>query len=651
MLTNINFMITLFSESFTDKVSESHEFRSTSPVDPGRGFRGQIKTMFTGMSVRLVALLAFWTIVISTSEGLKAQYSSSEWRSFGPHAETGAIAVDPANPEILFAGVAGFNASTLGIYKSSDNGRTWSLFSRPTGNPQIWELEISPLDPEVILAGTYGAGVLRSLDGGQSWNSVLDAWLRSLEIAPSDPNTVYVLGDKLHISKDGGRTWVTKSLPWENGEWAKLDVHPQNEKVIYMYSSDYWNAAVLKSEDGGETIEPTPNQPDTSCGQIKIDSLAPYDVYCVSDYYPRIYKSKLGGEHWTFQSTPDTVSAFAIDPRNNKIFYIATYSNVYRSRDAGATWEDFGKGLAGVYVSEFEFDKSGRLIHAATQQGIYSREIPIDPTPAGDFDGDRRTDLSVWRPKEGRWYLNNSIGYTLTDWGLSGDRVVAGDYDGDGRSDCAVFRPSDNHWYRIHSRDGSIHVTEWGLQGDLTVPSDYDGDGKSDLAVWRPAEGRWYLNTGSAYHNFDWGLSGDKPVPADFDNNGRSDLGIFRDGDWYILDPFTGAIRVEEWGLPGDIPVPADYDGDGMADLAVFRPSEGRWYIRPSKDWHDYSVDWGIATDTPVPGDYDADGRADIAVFRTGNGFWYRLFSKDSSLSVLQWGLEGDRPAPAIQTE
>jgi Tol biopolymer transport system component len=268
-----------------------------------------------------------------------------------------------------------------------------------------------------------------------------------------------------------------------------------------------------------------------------------------------------------------------------------------------------------------------------------------------DFDGDGRTDLAVWRPDEGRWYLNNSTGYTEINWGLKGDRIVAGNYDSDDKADFAVFRPSNNKWYRVHSQDGSIHETEWGLSGDLTVPQDYDGDGKNDLSVWRPVEGRWYINTGSAYYSFGWGLPGDKPVPQDYDNDGDSDLAVFRSGKWYILDPFTGSMRFEEWGLPDDIPVPADYDGDGEIDIAVFRPSEGRWYIKYSASGNTGSIDWGMEGDTPVPGDYDADGKTDIAVFRTSNGFWYRRMSRLGTLSVLQWGLEGDAPAPEVQME
>lgn len=228
----------------------------------------------------------------------------------------------------------------------------------------------------------------------------------------------------------------------------------------------------------------------------------------------------------------------------------------------------------------------------------------LDKTLA-DFDGDGDTDISVYRPSNGYWYMR---GASPVWWGMPDDLPVPGDYDGDGVMDIAVYRPKNGKWFIFDDSQGEW----WGMPGDIPVQGDYTGDGVTDLAVYRPSNGKWYVKGEAPIW---WGLSGDIPVPGDYDGDGITDIAVYRpsNGKWYIYGQTSGIISQS-----GAIPIPGDYDGDGIDDIAVYQPSDSRWYMKG-----ELPTEWGESGDIPVPGDYDGDGDTDIAVVRPSDGKWY----------------------------
>ncbi|MEP7211517.1 MAG: M36 family metallopeptidase [Acidobacteriota bacterium] len=280
--------------------------------------------------------------------------------------------------------------------------------------------------------------------------------------------------------------------------------------------------------------------------------------------------------------------------------------------------------------------------------------ICIDVFPSrvrDDFDGDRKTDVSVFRPSDSNWYIDrSSAGFAAVNWGLPTDSLVPDDYDGDGKADIAVFRPSADgslaDFYIIRSSNSTFSFISWGLPGDIPAVDDFDRDNKADVGIFRPSTRTfWILRSSNGT------IFGSRPIPpgrtltGDFDGDGGADLVSYSGGQWFVLNSSTNyqSGTTFPWGLESDKVVAADYDGDGVVDAAVYRPSDGTWYVRKSSGGSSY-IRFGIASDVPVPGDYDGDGKADAAVFR--DGVWY-VNGSAAGLIVKHFGLSSDKPLPA----
>jgi hypothetical protein len=268
-----------------------------------------------------------------------------------------------------------------------------------------------------------------------------------------------------------------------------------------------------------------------------------------------------------------------------------------------------------------------------------------------DFDGDGKTDVSIYRPDLGEWWINRSATSqtVAARFGNSTDRIVPGDFTGDGKSDIAIFRPSNGFWYVLRSEDSSFFSFPFGTNGDVAVPADFDADGKTDPAVFRPSSGTWFISRsgdgGTTIGNF--GVPGDVPVTADYDGDAKSDIAIYRPsvGEWWIQRSSGGTLAFQ-FGQSADRPVAGDYTGDGKSDVAIFRPSNGFWYILRSEDNSFFSFPFGSTGDVPSPGDYDADGKFDPAVFRPSQGTWY-VSRTTGGTSIVTFGTNGDQPVPA----
>lgn len=311
---------------------------------------------------------------------------------------------------------------------------------------------------------------------------------------------------------------------------------------------------------------------------------------------------------------------------------------------------------------------------------------PVAPTQhVLDYNGDGKTDYAVVRNTGGgpsgqvTWFECNASGASQqcsgniqAEFGTASDFFVSGDFDGDSKSDIAVWRPgapSTAAFYIFQSSNSTLRTDVFGQSGDdPSVVGDYTGDGKADPAVYRGGaasgdQSFWFYRASSGPNSGNivytpWGSNGDFPAPGDYDGNGMADFMIQRNGGggqaaFWLYANGPGTVSTYYFGTPTDVIVPGDYDGDGKTDIATIRGSGGaiNWFVRKSSAPGDspYFGVWGLsATDFPTQGDFDGDGKTDLAVWRpnadpTQNYFYVRT-SSGGALAQTEWGQNGDYP-------
>lgn len=304
---------------------------------------------------------------------------------------------------------------------------------------------------------------------------------------------------------------------------------------------------------------------------------------------------------------------------------------------------------------------------SAASLTIEAGSPPVSTDAMHDYDGDGKSDHVVVRNIGGgeagqvRWFINPNAGGSPVsyDWGLASDFFVGGDFDGDGKDDIVVWRPATiANFYILNSADSTVRAESFGQNGDdPSVVGDYDGDGKADLAVYRAGDtgqpSNWFYrasnNNPSGNITFTgWGQGGDFPAPGDYDGDGKHDFVVQRGGTptvfWRLYSNGTSDSVI--FGNADDQIVPGDYDGDGKTDIAVAHSSGGNyqwWYYSSQNNVGIYAATFGLDTDSLVAGgDYDGDGRADYGVWR--DGIFYYQSSATGTFMVAPWGTVGDYP-------
>jgi photosystem II stability/assembly factor-like uncharacterized protein len=349
------------------------------------------------------------------ASGQTASPGFNTWSSSGPGTAAYSLAVDPGNPNVVYAGGVG------GVFKSADGGATWSA----TGLAgDTVALAADSTNSNILYAGiaernfcTYADHRLfKSADGGATW-SALDPRINgcdnihALVLAPSDPNTLYVAdyddstGDTpfpLIRSTDGGAAW-SEFMTWmEPGvpPFAALAIDPRSPNILY--AGGYENG-VFKSTDGGAHWSNT-GLTNTGVNVLAVDPLNPNVIYAATsglhdypahpDGFRGLFKSADGGASWLAVNNglPDlsgdghSVIALVIDPDGPNVLYAGTNGDgVFKSADGGASWNALNDGLTNRAVQALVMAPGNpNTLYAGTPAGVF--KIVEETTAANQID-------------------------------------------------------------------------------------------------------------------------------------------------------------------------------------------------------------------------------------------------------------------------
>lgn len=331
-----------------------------------------------------------WYVATASGGVWKTTNNATTWAPIFDHYDsytTGAIAIDPTNPNILWLGT-GENASQRsagygdGVYKSLDAGRSWTNVGLKQSE-HIGKILVDPRDPNVVYVAAQGPlwapggdrGLYKTVDGGKSWEQVLaiseNTGVTDVILDPRNPDILYAASyqRRRHVgilvaggpesaifkSVDGGKNWekLNRGLPGGDKGRIALGISPQQPDVIYAHiAAEEGKSGFFRSSDQGESWR-------KKSGYIIVDPQYYGEIYPDPHQFDKVYVMDViihvtidGGSNFSRLNTRHKHvdnHALLFDPADPDYLLVGCDGGIYESWDSGDSW----KHVANLPLTQF----------------------------------------------------------------------------------------------------------------------------------------------------------------------------------------------------------------------------------------------------------------------------------------------------------
>ena len=329
-----------------------------------------------GRRSRAVAFAAL--LLLAPSRG-RAQ----AWRPIGIEGfpQASALAIDHSHDAGIFAAFGG-----AGVFRSLDGGDSWSTARGDLGARWVTQIVTDPEAPQRIYAVGYrqhDPQVFWSVDSGGTWTASEPLGMRSLAIDPAAPGVLFATNvEGIFRTTDGAESWTKvyhlrgmpsfeDALDWE--ELPTIAIDPAG--TIYAISAFRVPpfSAVLRSVDGGtswerlgEGVFPHPDDNYQESFHLAVGGGSVY-AFVRSE----LFRSDDAGETWLPLDLPvNEIESLVVDSVNPDVVYVASRGPIFRSSDRGEGWEALAR--PGSRMEQLAIDpRQVGTLYLACQQGVF----------------------------------------------------------------------------------------------------------------------------------------------------------------------------------------------------------------------------------------------------------------------------------------